>query len=96
MPGSIHATATMAPRSVKSKTQLSFRQRQVLEYVAKGNPMAGCNRQCDYGGRTTTLWSLKRRGLVHLEGSSETYGWALTEEGKQALAVPGAKSITML
>ncbi len=86
----------MAPLSVKSKTALSFRQRQVLEYVAKGHPMAGCHRQCDYGGRTTTLWSLKKRGLVHLEGSSESYGWELTEAGKQALAITGAKSITML
>ncbi len=86
----------MAQPSVKSKTALSFRQRQVLEFVAKGKPMTGCNRQCDYGGRTTTLWSLKKRGLVHFEGTGETYGWGLTEAGRQALAVPGAKSITML
>lgn len=82
----------MAQRSVKSKTALSFRQRQVLEYVARGTPTAGCNRQCDYGGRTATLWSLKRRGLLTGAGSD----WQLTEEGRAALAVTGAKSITIL
>lgn len=39
----------------------------------------GCRNQAEYGGRCSTVWALKRAGLVDLDGE-------VTDAGREALA----------
>ena len=61
--------------------KLTYTQEHALRWVAAGEPFRGCHGQSEHGGRVSTLWSLKRRGLVAIAG-----GWVITREGENWLA----------
>jgi len=74
-----------SPISVSRMKKLSDTQKSVLQHVKDGDPWRGCNSMSDHGGRTSTLHSLAKRGLITIISIGGATGWSITADGSRLL-----------
>jgi len=68
----------------EAKAVLSANQLNVLMMACTGNLAQGCSRRSDYGGRASTLFSLRKRGLLNEMNTPTALGVALFERTRSA------------